>query len=611
MAPETNVAAFARVRRESPTTRHLVWLVVSIVSGLIAPAIMVLVGVIAWFLMNQQLPAEGVPLGRYLTIPIPASLATMRPVAQLMALISFGVILAAIESLTIWLAYRGILQRAGEAIDKLHMRVLQGMVDRAQEEGVAAQRLKAEQLIDKTLPQLRSGLIAWWRAVPRSFVLLLGCSLIAVMIDPWLSLLAGLSGALVWRLVLWMRDDDEDQVSTWELPESRRQLMDLLQHAPLLARIQPASSIDHRFNDQLKNLRNLHQRIELPWARMIPLLGFAVSIAIGVLALVLGASLLDRSTGLNVSAAMVLVLCVAGSVAASARLLFLYRELGPARIASANLYSFLDYYPGQPSSVLVGLPAVREQVRFDRVSLRDGLGQPLLNQITLEFHPGEVIALMGVESVGLQALVEMLMGYGRPTTGRLTFDGIDVSEIHPNSLAKQVIWVSSDGPLWSGTVVENIRAGSDATIDRIVSVCRSFGLYEYIQSLPDGLNTVISPGDSQLPTPVNYAIGLARAIVKQPAVVVLQEPSRVASEAADDLAGAGLQQLANTGSIVVVLPRRISTLRNADRVILVHHGKVEVEGKHQQLLESNDLYRHLNYLLFNPYRQLSNFTMRS
>ncbi len=610
MAPKNLQAAFARVRHESPAARHILWALATITSSLLAPLILLLFGVLAYFFTVRQLPNDSIPLGRFLTLPVPEALTKLNPPGQLVALVVIGVLLAIALAITVWISYRGVLQRAGEATESLYQKMLQRMLDRAHDEGVASQRWKAQQLIEKSLPQVRVGLIAWWRALPRAPVLFLSCGILAILIDPWMTLLAATAGLLIWRLLLWLRDEDEEQTSNWELPETQRHLIETLQQAPLLARIQPAHGIDLLYNQQIRTLRQVQQRIDGRWARWIPAVGLAFGLAFAILSLVLGGTLLDPSTGLNLPAAMVLVLSVLTSALAAGRLLTLWQELGPARLAADAVYSFLDFYRSQPSSIMVGLPMVREGVRFDRVSLQDVMGTPLLDRVSMELRPGEVVALMGVESVGLQAMVELLMGYGKPSGGKLAFDGIDVTTIHPHSLSKQVIWVAADGPLWSGSVEDNIRAGGDASLDRIVTVCRDLGLYAHLQALPEGLSTIISPGEGRLSPPASYAIGLARAIVKQPAVVVLQEPPRDTAEVGDDLVAAGLQQLANTGSIVVVLPRRINTLRQADRVVLIHHGQIHVEGTHAHLLENNDLYRHLNYLLFNPYRQLKDSALR-
>jgi ABC-type multidrug transport system fused ATPase/permease subunit len=522
---------------------------------------------------------------------------------QLLYLTGATVLLGAIQAVLIWFSYRQVIERAGQALDGLHVRMLQRTLSRASDEGVAAQRWKAEQLLEKSLPQVRSGLISWWRAIPRSIVTLVGCLGVAMLIDPALTLLAAISGLLLWRLATYMTDDDDESSGDWELPDARRRLLELLQQAPLLARIQSRHGVDHLYSEQLRLLKSKQQRVDLHWSRLVPIVGFGLGLALALLALVMGGRILDQQHSLNLAGAMVLLLFVIAAAAAGFRILAMIRELGPARKAANNLYDFLDAHPSPPSSMLVGFANLRQSVQLERVSLLDGLGHPLLEDLSLELKPGQIIALMGKEPVGVQAVVELLMGYGRPHEGRLTFDGINVAEIHPNSLSKQVMWVAADGPLWPGTIIENISADQEISLDEIVDVTKQLGIYDDLQNLPDGFNTVVTTGDARLSATLEFGIGLSRALVRCPAVAILEEPPRDPQGTADELPTRGLRQLALSGSLVIVLPRRLSSLRAADRVLLLHQGKLAVEGTHQALLESNDLYRHLNYLLFNPYRK--------
>lgn len=572
------------------------------ISGLLTVLIILVAGVTAFLLTERRLEPT-IPLGPFFSLPVPQSLVDTTPMWQLLYLTGATVLLGAIQAVLIWFSYRQVIERAGQALDGLHVRMLQRTLSRASDEGVAAQRWKAEQLLEKSLPQVRSGLISWWRAIPRSIVTLVGCLGVAMLIDPALTLLAAISGLLLWRLATYMTDDDDESSGDWELPDARRRLLELLQQAPLLARIQSRHGVDHLYSEQLRLLKSKQQRVDLHWSRLVPIVGFGLGLALALLALVMGGRILDQQHSLNLAGAMVLLLFVIAAAAAGFRILAMIRELGPARKAANNLYDFLDAHPSPPSSMLVGFANLRQSVQLERVSLLDGLGHPLLEDLSLELKPGQIIALMGKEPVGVQAVVELLMGYGRPHEGRLTFDGINVAEIHPNSLSKQVMWVAADGPLWPGTIIENISADQEISLDEIVDVTKQLGIYDDLQNLPDGFNTVVTTGDARLSATLEFGIGLSRALVRCPAVAILEEPPRDPQGTADELPTRGLRQLALSGSLVIVLPRRLSSLRAADRVLLLHQGKLAVEGTHQALLESNDLYRHLNYLLFNPYRK--------
>ncbi|MEZ6087004.1 MAG: hypothetical protein R3C05_03020 [Pirellulaceae bacterium] len=183
---------------------------------------------------------------------------------------------------------------------------------------------------------------------------------------------------------------------------------------------------------------------------------------------------------------------------------------------------------------------------------------------------------------------------------------MSISDIHPSALGKQVVWVGRDGPIWSGTIEDNLRANIEnlQTAD-LADATRRVGIYERIQQFDDGFAAQISPGDSRLEAKGCYALAVARALLAQPAVVIVEELPLDQTELPDDPCLDALKFLVEQGSLVVMLPRRLQSLRAADRVILLSKGQIAGEGKHQELLTTSDLYRHLNYQLFNPYRDIN------
>ncbi|MCG8649132.1 MAG: ABC transporter ATP-binding protein, partial [Pirellulales bacterium] len=149
----------------------------------------------------------------------------------------------------------------------------------------------------------------------------------------------------------------------------------------------------------------------------------------------------------------------------------------------------------------------------------------------------------------------------------------------------------------------NLR-GEDESINNsnLVETLELVGIYDRLHRLPEGLNTIVAAGDSMLGVETTYAIAVARAVLHRPPIVLAMEPPAPAEHLADDPCLKALRQLVSAGTLVVMLPRRLSTLRSADRVVLLNGPRLVGEGKHAELLADSDLYRHLNYLLFNPYR---------
>ena len=233
----------------------------------------------------------------------------------------------------------------------------------------------------------------------------------------------------------------------------------------------------------------------------------------------------------------------------------------------------------------------------------DGAGRVLLNRLSLRLKPGSMVAMLGTEPVAVSALAELLLGFGVPKSGTVTVDGVPMRELHSRWLSKNVLWIGSNGPVWSGSIQENLSfAKVTPDTGALSDATRQVGVYDRLQQLSDGFSTLISADDARLDELTRYGLAIARAWLRKPAVIIVQEPPVQIGTLTDDPGLDALSLLAEAGSLVILLPQRLQTLRQADRVILLNDGQVAGEGRHEELLAASDLYRHLNYTLFNPYR---------
>ncbi len=576
----------------------------SALAGLLVPVLVVMIGLIAVLLNSGGLSNESVRLGTHLSVPVTAGFADQAPLLQLTELVGSSFILAAIFSLAVWLHRREADARARRIVKSLHSRVLKQSLRRAELEGAAAQHVRAEQLIGQQLPSIQRGLSLWYRAIPRSILLLVGCVVVALLVNVWLALLAVVSGVLLWQLFRNLRHDDESNLAHWEVPRARRRMAELVGQAPLLARLQTQGLADRSFGAELDTLYRRISDEDSRLGRIWPLLFLAISAAIAVVVLGLGVNLFEVDSGLSVPSALVLGLALVGVVAAAGRLLALATQLRESGEASDAVYHYLE--PSSeiaPSEQRVGLAGLRDGVEIQDVTLSDSTGHPILSHLSLKLTPGSLVALLGTESVSTRALTELLMGFGMPAEGRVTIDGIPLRDVHPQALSRNVMWIEPNGPIWDGTIQENVR-GSDESINNgdLVEALEEVDIYERLQRLPEGLNTIVTAGDSMLGKETTYAMAVARALLHKPPIMLAMEPPPPAEHLAEDPCLKAIRKLVNQGTLVVMLPRRLPTLRTADRVVLLNGPRLVGEGKHADLLGSSDLYRHLNYLLFNPYR---------
>lgn len=577
----------------------------SLVAGLLVPVLVVLIGLVAVLLNSGGLSDESVRLGTHLHVPLTANFAEQAPLLQLTELVGASFLVGAIFSLAIWLHRRDADARARRIVKSLHSRLLKQSLRRAELEGAAAQHVRADQLIGQQLPSIQRGLALWYRAIPRNVLMLAGCVVVALLVNVWLALLAVVSGVLLWQLFRKLRQDDESVLADWEVPRARRRMAELVGQAPLLARIQSQGLADRVFAAELDTLYRRLGEEDTRQGRIWPLLFLAISAAVAVVVLGLGVNLFEVDNGLSVPSALVLGLALVGAVAAAGRLLALAAQLGESGEASDAVYHYLQRSSEiSPSEQRVGLAGLRESVEIQDVTLGDPTtGQPILSHLSLKLTRGSLVALLGTESVSTRALSELLMGFGIPTEGRVTIDGIPLRDVHPQALARNVMWIEPNGPIWDGTIQENLR-GSDESINsgEIVEALEEVDVYERLHRLPEGLSTIVTAGDSMLGVETTYAIATARALLHKPPIVLAMEPPPPAEHLADDPCLKAIRKLVDNGTLVVMLPRRLQTLRTADRVVLLNGPRLVGEGKHADLLASSDLYRHLNYLLFNPYR---------
>lgn len=581
----------------------------SVLAGLLVPVLVILVGVIAVLLNSPGLNDPGlnddyVRLGSHLSVPLHSDFIQQKPLMQLTQLVGFTLLISAIFSVAVWLNRRAADARANRIVKSLHGRILKQSLRRAEVEGAAAQHLRAEDIIGQQLPSVQSGLSLWYQAVPRSLLTLIGCVFVAVLINVWLAMLAVISGVLLRKFFHKLRRDEESDLTHWEVPRSRQRMASLVGQAPLLARLQSHGIADQAFSQELDSLFRRIDEEDGRVARVWPLVFLAVSTAISVMVLGLGVNLFDSNNGLSVPATLVLGLALAGAVSAASHLQKLANQLADSGEASDSVYRYLKRSDEiAPSEQRVGFAGLRESVEIRDVTLGDSSGEPILSHLSLELYPEQLVTLLGTEQVSTRALTELLMGFGLPSEGRVSIDGIPLRDIHPQALSQNVMWIEPDGPIWNGTIHENL-SGNDNGISSsdVYDALREVNVYERIQRLPEGLNTIVSANDSMLGVETTYGIAVARALLHKPPILLALEPPPPAEHMAEDPCLNAFKKLVRQGTLVVLLPRRLPSLRAADRVILLNGSRLAGEGNHTELLATSDLYRHLNYLLFNPYR---------
>jgi ABC-type multidrug transport system fused ATPase/permease subunit len=258
---------------------------------------------------------------------------------------------------------------------------------------------------------------------------------------------------------------------------------------------------------------------------------------------------------------------------------------------------------GQIAGAL-SLPGLAREIRWEGVCIADHAGRSLLADLSLSIPAGSKTALVASDCHAPLTMVGLFLRHKDPGAGRILVDGTDVRSVTLRSLREQIAFTAADGMLFSGTIAENIRCGrSGLTPDQIDDAAHRCEVYEAIKSLPEAFATAVGPGGTNVPASLAFRIGLARATIGNPSVLIVREPPEPLEEKEAQVIDAALQHV-RTGRTLVIIPSRLATLRAADRVFLIHQGRLQAEGTHTELLQANALYRHLNYVLFTPFRDV-------
>ncbi|MBV9880114.1 MAG: ATP-binding cassette domain-containing protein [Gemmatirosa sp.] len=237
---------------------------------------------------------------------------------------------------------------------------------------------------------------------------------------------------------------------------------------------------------------------------------------------------------------------------------------------------------------------VRGAVTLDRVHFRYAPALPeVLHDVSLSAAPGEVVALVGRSGAGKTTIASLLPRFWDVTSGRVTLDGHDVRALPLADLRSAIGVVPQEPALFSGTIRDNIAyARPDASIEQVTAAARAAHAHEFIERLPDGYDTAVGERGVKLSGGQRQRIAIARVFLKDPAVVVLDEATSSLDSESERLVEDALEELLQ-GRTTLIIAHRLSTVRRADRVVVLDHGRVVEAGSHAELLDQAGLYARL------------------
>lgn len=271
---------------------------------------------------------------------------------------------------------------------------------------------------------------------------------------------------------------------------------------------------------------------------------------------------------------------------------YTYYEQGLA--SAARIFEILDIEPEiKEAPSAVEMPPMKGYIEFKDVSFGYDKKELVLQNINLEVRSDQKVALVGPSGVGKTTLVSLIPRFYDPSAGTVTIDGQDIRMVRLTSLRKQIGIVPQETILFSGSIRDNISYGKmEATDKEIVEATKKANAHNFISSLPDGYDTQVGERGVRLSGGERQRIAIARAILKDPRILILDEATSAVDAEAETLIQEALEKLMKNKTTIIIA-HRLSTILGADKIVVLKRGKVEEVGSHEELIAKNRLYARL------------------
>jgi ABC-type multidrug transport system fused ATPase/permease subunit len=244
------------------------------------------------------------------------------------------------------------------------------------------------------------------------------------------------------------------------------------------------------------------------------------------------------------------------------------------------------------------LGTLEGKIVYDNMSFGYKQEQPVLNYINLVVEPNTTVAFVGPTGVGKTTMINLLYRFYDPTEGKITVDGHDLKEVKIDSLRRQLGIVLQDPFLFSGTIMDNIRySRPDVSDEEVIEVSKAIGAHDFISRLPEGYQTDVRERGSRLSVGQRQLVSLARALLANPRILIMDEATSSIDAYTELLIQKAMNQTLK-GRTAIIIAHRLSTVRNADMIIVLEGGKIVEIGKHEELMKRGGLYTRLYELQF-------------
>ena len=333
-----------------------------------------------------------------------------------------------------------------------------------------------------------------------------------------------------------------------------------------------------------------------------PIVGMAIALCTGLV--LWRGSLLILAGTMTVGALTVFLAYLAKFFQPIRDLAQMTNTIAQVSVAFERVVALMDTDKVIPETATPTDPSqLRGEIIFNHVAFGYDPELPVLRDISVTIKPGEMVGIVGATGCGKSTIASLIPRFREPDAGGITIDGVDVRDYALRKLRAQIGFVLQDTVLLRGTVRDNIGFGRpDATEDEIVEAAKLANAHEFITRMPNGYDSVVGDRGMTLSGGQRQRIGIARALIRDNPILILDEPTAALDAESEHLVVEALERLV-AGRTVIAIAHRLSTLRNADKIIVVEDGVVSEDGSHDHLLALDGVYAQLHHLQFDQRRR--------
>jgi len=348
---------------------------------------------------------------------------------------------------------------------------------------------------------------------------------------------------------------------------------------------------EKRYHNRNETLLRARLQVDLAWSKFYPLISFAFG-AGGLIIWYAGgkAVLADKITLGTLMAFLSYLGMFYGPLS---NLTHISQAMNRFLTISQRIFEMLDEEPQEEVARPVRKPRIGGRIEFDNVTFGYDPYYPVIREVSFTIEPGEMIGLVGHSGAGKTTLVNLLCRFYDVTQGAVRIDSVDIRELSMEKVRKQIGLVLQTPFLFRGTLAENIAYGRPtATHAEIMRVAKAANAHDFITRLPEGYDTIVGEGGTGLSGGERQRISIARAILHNPRILILDEATSSVDTQTERQIQEALDELVK-GRTTIAIAHRLSTLYNADRILVLSHGRVEEQGSPQQLMDNKGAFHNL------------------